>query len=109
MELILTPIMNFGEVRRTQLANPLSSPLRWRPWDLFRSLKVSSDAKERVLCGKQRKSTAPIQSLVKLKPWFLSLRWKACLRQNCSIGSCACSEGPALGQNTLMMVWLAKR
>ena len=23
-----------------------------------------------------------------------------CLRQNCSVGSCACSEGPALGQKT---------
>ena len=34
--------------------------------------------------------------------WFLSLQWKTCLRQNCSLGSCACSEGPALGQNTLM-------
>ena len=27
-----------------------------------------------------------------------------CLRQNCSLGFCACSEGPALGQNTLMMI-----
>ena len=59
-------------------------------------------------CGKQRKSTAPVQSLVKLRPWFLSLWWKTCLQQNCSLGSCACSEGPALGQNTLMMIlrWL---
>ena len=49
-------------------------------------------------------SPAPIQSLVKLQPWFLSLRWKTCLWQNCSLGCCACSEGPALGQNTLMMI-----
>ena len=47
---------------------------------------------------------APIQSLVKLQPWFLSLPWKTCLRQNYSLGSCACSEGPALGQNSLMMI-----
>ena len=52
--------------------------------------------------GKQREDTAHIQSLVKLHPWFLSLRWKTCLRQNCSLGSCACCEGPVLGQNTLM-------
>ena len=32
-----------------------------------------------------------------LQPWFLSLRWKTCVRQNCSLGSCACSEGPPLG------------
>ena len=56
--------------------------------------------KERVGCGKERGATAPIQSLVKLQPFFLSLWWKTCLRQNCSLGSCACSEGHALGQNT---------
>ena len=59
-------------------------------------------------------------SLVKLQPWFLSLRWKTCLRQNCNLrtwvcngrpafgqncnlGSCACSEGPAVGQSTLII------
>ena len=41
-----------------------------------------------------------IKSLVKLQPWFLSLRWKTYLRQNCSLGFSACSEGPAFGQNT---------
>ena len=59
-----------------------------------------------LFCGKQREATAPIQSLVKLQPWFLSLRWKTCLRQNCSLGSCACSEGSDLGHNALMMVFL---
>ena len=57
-------------------------------------------------CGKQREATAPIQFLVKVQPWFLSLRWKICLRQNCSLGSCACSEWPALGQNSLMMMMM---
>ena len=56
-------------------------------------------------CGKQREATAPIQSLVKLLPWFRSLRWKTCLRQNCSLGSCACSEGPALGQTHWWWWW----
>ena len=46
--------------------------------------------------------TVPIQSLAKLQPWFLGLRWKTCLRQNCSLGSCTCSEEPVLGQTTLM-------
>ena len=63
---------------------------------------VCSDAKQRVRCKKQRKATAPVQSVVKLQPWFLSLRWKTCLLQNFSLGSCACCEGPALGR-TLMM------
>ena len=55
-------------------------------------------------CGKQWEATATIQSLVKLLPLFLSLQWKTCLRQNCSQGSYNCSEGPALGHNTLMMM-----
>ena len=70
----------------------------------FRSFKVCSDAKERVGCRKQWKATTPIKSLVKLQPWFLSLRWKTYLWQNCSLGFSACSEGPAFGQNTLMMI-----
>ena len=70
------------------------------PWDLFRSFNVCSDAKERVGCGKQREATASIQFLVKLQPWLPSLQWMTCLPQNCSLGSCACSEGPTFGQNT---------
>ena len=34
------------------------------------------------------------------------LRWRTCHRQNCSLGSCACSEGPAFGHNTLMMMMM---
>ena len=55
-----------------------------------------------------RSVTTSIQSLIKLQPWFLSLRWKTCPWLNCSLGSCACSEGPALGQNTLMMMMMMK-
>ena len=89
-EPIFNPVVNFGEVRTAQLANPsLSSPPSWWPWDLFRYFKVCSDAKQRVGCGKQREATAPIQSPI-----------------NCSLGSCACGEGPALGQNTLMMMMM---
>ena len=47
---------------RPSLPNPLSSPLCWSPWNLFRSFKVCSyrSNKERVRCGKQRQATAPI-------------------------------------------------
>ena len=93
--------MNFGKVWRAQL--PKTTLLTSTLVSLG-SFQVCSDAKERVGCGKQREATAPIQSLVKLQPWFLSLWWKTCLRLNCSLGSCTCSEGPALGQNTLMMI-----
>ena len=61
---------------------------------------MCSDAKERMGSEKLREATVPIQSLVKLQPWFLSLQWKTCHRQNYNLGSCACSKGPAFGQNT---------
>ena len=96
-------MVNFSEVQRVQLAKSTLLTSTWCPWDLFRSFKVCSNAKERMGCRKQWEATAPILSLVKLQPWFLSLQWKTCLQQNCSLGSCACNEGPALGQNTLMM------
>ena len=31
---------------------------------------------------------------------------KSCLQQNCTLGSSACSEGPALGQNTLLLMMM---
>ena len=60
IHLYLTPVVNFGEVRGPNYPNLLSSLPRCCPWDLFRSFKVCSDAKERVECGKQREATAPI-------------------------------------------------
>ena len=73
----LTLVVNFGEVRRAQLAK--SRVLTSIMLGLLGSFKVCSDAKERMWCGKQREANAPIQSLLKLQPWFLSLRWKSCL------------------------------
>ena len=70
----------------------------------FRSRETLNCIISSGICGKEREATATIQSLVKLQSWFLSLRCKTCLRQNCSLGSCACSEGPSLGQKSLMMM-----
>ena len=39
-------------------------------------------------------------SLVKLQHRFLSCTVRPAFGQNCSLGACVCSEGPALGQNT---------
>ena len=105
MELIFNSCGEFRWSPEGPVSQIHSSPPRWCPWDLFRSFKVCLDVKERG-CGKQREATAPIQSLIKLQPWFLSLRLKTCLRQNCNLCSCACSERPVLGQNTLMMIMI---
>ena len=102
MELIFNP-WYFGEVRRDQLAKPTLLISSLVPLGSF---KGCSGAKERMGCGKQREATAPIQSLVKLQPWILSLWWKTCLRQNCSLGSCACSERPDLGEKTLIVMMI---
>ena len=44
-----------------------------------------------IICGKQQEATAPIQSLVKRQPWFLSLRWKTYLRSTAVEKVVACA------------------
>ena len=70
MELIFNPC---GEVQRAQLAK---STLLTSTLVPLGSFKICSDAKERVGCRKKQEATAPIQSLVTLQSWFLSLQWK---------------------------------
>ena len=57
MERYLTPVVNFGEVLRTQLARSTILTSSLVPLGSFR---ICSDAKERVGCGKKREATAPI-------------------------------------------------
>ena len=56
----LTPVMYFGKIRRAQLAKSSLHTSTLVTQDLFRSFKVCSDAKERVVCGKERVDTVPI-------------------------------------------------
>ena len=70
--------------------------------DLLRS--VQRLKRERVGCRKQMGSYCTYSipgRTAALVPEFVM---KDRLRQNCSLGSCACSEGTALGQNTLMIM-----
>ena len=60
MELIFNPLVNFGEVRRAQLAKPTLITSMLGPWDLFKSFKVCSDATGRVGCGNERQAAAPM-------------------------------------------------
>ena len=53
----LTPVVNFGEVRRAQVAKSILLTSILVPLGSF---KVCSDAKERVACRKQWEATAPI-------------------------------------------------
>ena len=95
MERYLTSVVNFGEVWRTQLAECTFLTSTLVPWDLFRSFKVCSDAKERewgaVNNGKLPYLFIPgkIAALVpefavedlpsaELKPRFLFLQWRTC-------------------------------
>ena len=42
----------------------------------------------------------------KLQPWFLSLRWKTCPWAELPLGAWVCSEKPAHGQNTQLMIMI---
>ena len=107
MELIFNPWMNFGEVRRAQIDKYILLTSTCKPWDLFTLFKICSDAKERESgMRKATESYGTYSSLVKLQPWFLSLRWRTAFEQNCSPGTWVCSKKPALGQNTLMIILL---
>ena len=76
MELIFNPVVNFGEICRAQLAK---STLLTSILVPLGSFQICSDAKERVGMWKATGSYHTYLSLVKLQPWFLSLRWKTCL------------------------------
>ena len=60
MERNLTPVVNFGEDRKAQLAKSTLLTSTLMTLGSFQSFKISPDAKQRVGCGKQRKATTPI-------------------------------------------------
>ena len=103
MELIFNPCGEFrlsleGPVRQIHSHHLLVGALR--PSQVFlRSVQMLKRE-----WGAEKNGKLP--HVFSLQPWFLSLRWKIWLRQNCSLGFCACSEGPAIGQNILMMMMM---
>ena len=93
----LTPVMNFGEVRRTQLAKLTFSSPNWCPWFLCRSFKVCSDAIERE-SGVQKATGSyhTYSSIVKLHLSSWVCGGRPAFGQNCGLGAWVCSVGPAL-------------
>ena len=72
--------MNFSEVRRALLSQIHSPHLRFGAPGIFSDLLRSVQMlKERVGCEKATGSYRTYSPLVKLQPWFLSLRWTICL------------------------------
>ena len=59
MELILTPVVNFGEVRKAQLAK---STLLTSSLVPLGSFQICLDVKEGVECGREREATVPIHT-----------------------------------------------
>ena len=74
----LTPVVNFGEVRRAQLAKSTLLTSTLVTLGSFQIFKASSDAKESGLQNATG-SYRTYSSLVKMQPRFLSLQWKTCL------------------------------
>ena len=70
MELIFNPcpVVNFGEIRRAQLAKSTVLTSTLVPLGSFQIFKICSDAKERVEEGKPMGSYRTYPSLVKLQP-----------------------------------------
>ena len=97
-------MVNFGEVQRAQLAK---STLIISTLVPLVSFKVFQMQKREWNAESNGKLPQPIQSLGKLQPWFLSFQWKTYFRQKFSLGSCPCSEVPALGHNKLMMIMMS--
>ena len=71
----LTPVVNFGEVCSAQLAKSTFLTSTFVPWNLFRSFKVCSDAKERVRCRNQRDLFIPSKTATLV----LNMQWNTCL------------------------------
>ena len=94
----LTPVMNFGEVRRVQLAKYTHPTSKLVPLGSF---MVCSDAKERVGCGKQREASV---SIIPNKTATWDCGGRPAFVLNCGLRASICSERPALGQNTLTMM-----
>ena len=103
MKLIFNPCDEFRLSPNCSQPNPLSSLPRWCPSNLFRFLRsvqilkkewgVESNGKLPHLFIPGKAATLVPVFAVEDQP-----------RQNCSLGFCACSEVPALGQNTLMVI-----
>ena len=74
----LTPMVNLGEVRRAQLAK--STPhLQASVPGIFSHVLRPVQMLKREWVRKTTGSYRTYSFLVKLQPWFLSLRWKVCL------------------------------
>ena len=75
------------------------------PWifsELSKSLQMLKREWVRKAAGSYRTYSIP----GKAAAWYLSLRWKTCLRQNSGLGFFACREIPALGKNIDMMMMI---
>ena len=106
MELIFNPCGEFRRSPEVPVSQIHSLYLHVSTHGIFSDILRHVKMLKRVWVRKATGSYRTYSSLVTLQPWFLSSWWKTCLWRSCSLGSCACSEGSALGQNTLMMICL---
>ena len=68
----LNPVVNFGEVRRAQLAKSSLLTLKLVSLGSYQIFKVCSDAEERVGCRKQWEAITPIHRYIsKTAAWIL--------------------------------------
>ena len=92
-------MVNFGEVRRAELAKSTLLTSTLVPPRMFTDLLRSIQSGVRKATGSYRTYSIPGKAAA-LVPVFAVKD----LPLNSNLGSCACSEGPALGQNALTMM-----
>ena len=94
MELIFNPCGEFRWSPEDPVSQIHSPHLQVGAPGIFSDLLRSVQALKR----EGGEAAISIQSMVKLQPWFLSLQWKTCLQQNCSLGSCIALKDLPLGR-----------
>ena len=94
-DLARNPVVNFGEVRKTQLAK---STLLTSTLGSLESFQIFNGQFRYKRESGVRKATGSCRT------YLFAVKERPAFGQSCNLGSCICSEGPALGQNTLMMM-----
>ena len=96
-DLAKNPVVNFGEVRKTQLAK---STLLTSTLGSLESFQIFDGQFRYKRESGVRKATGSYRT------YLFAVKERPAFGQSCNLGSCICGEGPALGQNTLMMTMI---
>ena len=102
-------MVNSGEVRSAKLAKSTLLTSTLGPLGIFSYLLKSVQMIKREWSTESNGRYRTYSSLVKLQPGSWVYAARPGVGQKCSLGAWFCSERPVLWQNTLMMIWHARK